>query len=120
MKRMLFIILIVVLGLLFQFGCNGNKHNLTGKWEAVVKYSNGKMFTPNWDFKEDGSFYEYVDEAWGSYKVKGDTIKITSIDRTQIYSGTITSRTHMKGELIYVGYEDKGIKVTWEAVKVDE
>ena len=114
-------IVILLSGLLVIMGCNSSpKYNILGKWETTINYGNGKTFTPQWIFKEDGSFFEFTDEAWGSYKIKGDMVKITSTDGKQYYSGTFSSGTHMIGKLVYVGFEDKNISVTWEAVKIDE
>lgn len=95
------------------------KYDVTGKWATTIKYSSGKIFKPEWEFKQDGRFHEYGGEAWGTYRVKGDKIKITGTDEKEYYSGTLSSKTHMSGNFYYVGFEDKET-ITWEAVKVDE
>jgi len=106
--------------LLILTGCTKKaKHDVTGKWATTIKYSSGKTFKPEWEFKQDGSFHEYGGEAWGAFSVKGDKIKITGKDEKEFYSGTLSSKTHMSGNFYYVGFEDKET-ITWEAVKVDE
>jgi hypothetical protein len=106
--------------LLILTGCTKKaKYDVTGKWAATIKYSSGKNFSPEWEFKQDGNFYEFGGEAWGTYSVKGDKIKITGKDEKEYYSGTLNSKTHMSGNFYYVGFEDKET-ITWEAVKVDE
>ncbi len=121
-KNALMVLFIIVMcGLLMIPGCEKKpEYNIVGKWATTIKYSSGEAFTPRWTFKEDGTFYEYVEEPWGTYSVRGDQVKITSSDGKQYYSGTFSSQTHMIGKLVYVGFEDKGPSVTWEAVKVDE
>lgn len=122
MKKMLpavpFIIAVILL-LLFP-GCEKKpKYDITGKWEATIKYSTGDTFSPEWEFKEDGTFYEFGGEAWGTFTVKGDKLKITRKNEKEYYSGTLNSKTHMSGNFFYVGFEDKET-ITWEAVKVNE
>ena len=61
MKRVFGTVFFVILlsGLLAIPGCkSGPKYNVEGKWETTINYGNGKTFTPQWIFKEDGSFYE--------------------------------------------------------------
>ena len=106
--------------LLISPGCSSKpKFDVTGKWEATIKYNSGKSFSPEWMFKQDGTFHEFGGEVWGTFTVKGDKIKIISKDEKEYYSGTLSSKTHLSGKFVYVGFEDKEA-ITWEAVKVDE
>lgn len=101
-------------------GCEKKaKYDVTGKWKTTIKYSSGKTFTPEWEFKEDGTFFEFGGDAWGTFAVKDDKIKITRQNEKEYYTGTVSSKTHMSGQFFYVGFEDKEA-ITWEAVKVDE
>jgi hypothetical protein len=101
-------------------GCSKKaRYGVVGKWTAAITYSSDKKFTPNWQFKKDGTFYEFGGEAWGTFTVKDDQIKITRNNKKEYYSGTVDSKTHMSGKFFYVGYEDKQT-ITWEAVKIDE
>jgi hypothetical protein len=121
MKKIIPVIFIVVVILLLTApGCTKKaKYDVTGKWEATIKYDTGQSFSPVWEIRKDGTFHEFGGEAWGAYTVEGDKIKITKSDEKEYYSGTMSSKTHMSGNFFYVGYEDKQI-ITWEAVKVDE
>lgn len=122
MKKKIFMIVCsaAVVLLLICPGCSAKpKYDVTGKWEATIKYSSGKTFTPEWVFKKDGTFHEFGGAPWGTFTVKGDKIKMTSTDEKEYYSGALTGKTHMSGKFVYVGFEDKE-SITWEAVKVDE
>ncbi len=124
MKKNLWAILcltaIILLACMLTTGCEKKpKFDVTGKWKATVKYPAGKSFSPEWVFNADGTFHEFGGEPWGKYKVEGDQIKITKDDEKEYYKGTVTNKTHMGGNFVYVGFEDKET-ITWEAVKINE
>ncbi len=101
-------------------GCNKKaRYDVAGKWTARITYDGGETFTPAWQFKKDGTFYEFGGEAWGTFTVKDDQIKITRNNKREYYAGTVDSKTHMSGKFFYVGYENQH-RITWEAVKIDE
>lgn len=121
MKRMIRVVTVIsIVILLAAFtGCSKKaKYDVTGKWEASITYDTGETFTPEWVFKQDGTFHEFGGDVWGAYTMEGDKIKITKSDEKEYYSGTVGSKTHMSGNFFYVGFEDKKT-ITWEAVKVE-